>query len=1017
MKIKRMIALMLVFIMAVVLVPLKQYKVYAVSQETKLIVHFKPEDKKDWNLWVWPKDGEGKVYKFTDEDSYGKVAEVILPGIHKEVGFIVRTDAWDKVGSDRMVDTSRGIAEVWVDKEKTLLEPPSKDYLKKYDTLNVNFHYKRLDNNYEGWNLWAWPKDGEGKEVTFTKEDDFGKVATINVKGTDLTSIGYIIRKSTKDNPWSDKDIDKDRFITIFDSKGNVDVWVVSGDMNTYYNPFFAITTPKIVSAMMDEANLITVKTNKDLSNVDLNDVSIDKGNIVSVDKVDATTLKIKTKERIDFKTITKVSIKGFESANVTLGNYLRSSEFDKLYGTDEVLGQVYSKDKTTLRLWAPTASKVELLIYEDVKEDSKVKEELQMRDNNGTWSIELKGDRNNTAYAYKVTFPDNTTNISQDPYAIASVVNGERSVILDTSKTNPENFTRKEPFTKNEDALIYEAHVRDFSIDKSSGMKNKGKYLAFTENGTVNDKGESTGVDYLKKLGITHVQLLPIFDYASVNEASNEAQYNWGYDPKNYNVPEGSYSTNAFDPQRRIIEMKQMIKSLHENGLRVIMDVVYNHVYQAANHPFEKVVPGYYFRYDKDGKYANGTGVGNETASERRMMRKFIVDSVKYWTEEYKLDGFRFDLMGIHDKETMNEVRGMLNNIDKSIITLGEGWNMGNLKEDLRATQKNAKDMPNIAHFNDSLRDAVKGSVFNSKEGGFVQGVKNKENLVMDNLMGADKLSDNIATYTSPLQVVQYVEAHDNLTLFDKLMASVKDAKTIKDRHNLATSMVVLSQGMPFIHAGQEFLRTKNGNENSYNAGDNINKINWNRMTEEKSSVEFFKNLVNLRKSDNLFRMTSYEEINKNMKPLIAKDGVVSYSLGDKYIITFNSNEKEFKQSFNGEYLVLAEGNKFLGDKKLVKNETKVMPLSVSVLKKADKNEITPPKNDETKPINNDNKGKGKEKDMLPNTGETNNLVLPIVGGVLLLAGVALVFIKSKGKKPKNKRQYKIDFEDDDLK
>jgi pullulanase len=493
------------------------------------------------------------------------------------------------------------------------------------------------------------------------------------------------------------------------------------------------------------------------------------------------------------------------------------------------------------------------------------------------------------------------------------------KSVIADLNRTNPDGWGERLPaFGLPEEAIIYELHIRDFSISETSGIVNKGKFLGLTEKNTQNASGRKTGLDYLIDLGITHIQILPMFDYATVDEANlTEPQYNWGYDPLNYNVPEGSYSTDPFDPFNRIFELKQMIRTLHDNGLRVIMDVVYNHVYDPKDQALERTVPGYFYRYNADGSLANGTGVGNDTASERHMMRKYIIDSVKYWAKEYHLDGFRFDLMGIHDSVTMNAIREALDKIDPSIIIIGEGWEMSTpLPEDLKASQRNAQAMPRIAHFNDSIRIALKGSDFgDEKDRGFISGKNYLEDLLLRNIKGAMHLSSH-SSYVDPEQVIQYVEAHDNLTLYDKLLRSnPDDSEEVRiKRHTLATSIVLLSQGVPFIHGGQEFLRTKAGVANSYQSPDEINQFEWERVTTFQESVAYVKGLIALRKSEYLFRLHTIEEIEAHFTILSENFNIVAFSLTNsekKYIVIFNGNRSDtIFRIQKGKYAILVEDN-----------------------------------------------------------------------------------------------------------
>lgn len=598
---------------------------------------------------------------------------------------------------------------------------------------------------------------------------------------------------------------------------------------------------------------------------------------------------------------------------------FVRSNDFDNYFSYDGELGALYEKEGTLLRVWTPTAKSVEVWIYADDSFKGPSTKIEMVQKPKGIFEAYLPGDQHGTIYVYKILFLNNRESISVDPYARATTVNGMKSVIADLNRTNPDGWGERLPaFGLPEEAIIYELHIRDFSISETSGIVNKGKFLGLTEKNTQNASGRKTGLDYLIDLGITHIQILPMFDYATVDEANlTEPQYNWGYDPLNYNVPEGSYSTDPFDPFNRIFELKQMIRTLHDNGLRVIMDVVYNHVYDPKDQALERTVPGYFYRYNADGSLANGTGVGNDTASERHMMRKYIIDSVKYWAKEYHLDGFRFDLMGIHDSVTMNAIREALDKIDPSIIIIGEGWEMSTpLPEDLKASQRNAQAMPRIAHFNDSIRVALKGSDFgDEKDRGFISGKNYLEDLLLRNIKGAMHLSSR-SSYVDPEQVIQYVEAHDNLTLYDKLLRSnPDDSEEVRiKRHTLATSIVLLSQGVPFIHGGQEFLRTKAGVANSYQSPDEINQFEWERVTTYQESVAYVKGLIALRKSEYLFRLHTHEEIDTHFTMLSENFNIVAFSLTNsekKYIVIFNGNRSDvIFRIQKGKYAILVEDN-----------------------------------------------------------------------------------------------------------
>ena len=598
---------------------------------------------------------------------------------------------------------------------------------------------------------------------------------------------------------------------------------------------------------------------------------------------------------------------------------FVRSNDFDNYFSYDGELGALYEKEGTLLRVWTPTAKSVEVWIYADDSFKGPSTKIEMVQKPKGIFEAYLPGDQHGTIYVYKILFLNNRESISVDPYARATTVNGTKSVIADLNRTNPDGWGERLPaFGLPEEAIIYELHIRDFSISETSGIVNKGKFLGLTEKNTQNASGRKTGLDYLIDLGITHIQILPMFDYATVDEANlTEPQYNWGYDPLNYNVPEGSYSTDPFDPFNRIFELKQMIRTLHDNGLRVIMDVVYNHVYDPKDQALERTVPGYFYRYNADGSLANGTGVGNDTASERHMMRKYIIDSVKYWAKEYHLDGFRFDLMGIHDSVTMNAIREALDKIDPSIIIIGEGWEMSTpLPEDLKASQRNAQAMPRIAHFNDSIRIALKGSDFgDEKDRGFISGKNYLEDLLLRNIKGAMHLSSH-SSYVDPEQVIQYVEAHDNLTLYDKLLRSnPDDSEEVRiKRHTLATSIVLLSQGVPFIHGGQEFLRTKAGVANSYQSPDEINQFEWERVTTYQESVAYVKGLIALRKSEYLFRLHTHEEIDAHFTMLSENFNIIAFSLTNsekKYIVIFNGNRSDvIFRIQKGKYAILVEDN-----------------------------------------------------------------------------------------------------------
>ncbi|MHA4065186.1 type I pullulanase [Bacillus cereus] len=809
-------------------------------------------------------------------------------------------------------------------------------------TTEIIIHYKEKLGNTKDWNLWLWGENENGTSYQFTGEDEFGKYAKIKIDG-DYNRVGFIVRT----NEW-EKD-GGDRWIENI-KDGRAEVWILSGDEKVYNSK--PSSDLSIQKATIDGFHEITVTTNVPFNikekKIEIEGIKIKNITPYDINSGDITNkVKIITEQKIDLKQTYKVKIENLADTNTEIGKVIRSEEFDNLfyYGGND-LGNTYTPQHTKFRLWAPTASEAKLVTYK--KWSDKIGAEINMQQGEkGTWTSELKGNQKGLFYTYKVKIGDKWTE-AVDPYVRAASVNGDKGAVVNLEETNPKKWkANKKPKFKNpEDAIIYELHVRDLSIQPESGIKQKGKYLGVTEKGTKGPEGVKTGLDHIKDLGVTHVQLLPIFDYASVNEETlNEPQYNWGYDPKNFNVPEGSYSTNPYEPTVRITELKQMVQTLHDNNLRVVMDVVYNHMYNAAESNFHKLVPGYYYRYNEDGTFANGTGVGNDTASERKMMRKFMIDSVTYWAKEYNLDGFRFDLMGIHDYETMNEIRKAVNQIDPSIILHGEGWDLNTpLAAELKANQKNAEKMKGIAHFNDNIRDGLKGSVFEEKENGFINGKENMEDRIKKGITAGIDYDTNSSTYQDPEQVLTYVEAHDNHTLWDKLeLTNPGDSDEVRTQmHKLSSSILLTSQGIPFLHAGQEFMRTKYGDHNSYKSPDSINQIDWLRRATFNNEVDYMKGLIELRKKYSAFRMTSAEQIKTHVSFIDAPQNTVAYIIeGNKheyFTVAHNANREavEITLPSKGPWKVLVDG-KQAGSKPLYvvhDNKIKVPALSSFVLK-----------------------------------------------------------------------------------
>lgn len=582
-------------------------------------------------------------------------------------------------------------------------------------------------------------------------------------------------------------------------------------------------------------------------------------------------------------------------------------SSYATYSGSD--LGANYTKDSTTFKLWAPTSSSVTVKLYatgSDDEEGAKALDEhaMTLDESTGVWSVTVEGDIKNTYYTYFVVNDLNPDGVEVcDVYAKAAGVNGNRAMVVDLDSTDPEgwendNFQRADEPT---DATVWEVHIKDFSYDPESGVSegNKGKYMAFTEfETTLNNAGDiKTCMNYLKDLGINYVQINPMYDFGSVDEAGDDTQFNWGYDPKNYNVPEGSYSSNPYDGNVRINEMKQMIQALHENGIGVIMDVVYNHTYASEDSWFNLTVPGYYYRQTATGGWSNGSGCGNDTASEREMFKNFMVDSVKYWAEEYHLDGFRFDLMGLHDSDTMNAVREALDQIDTKIITYGEGWTMGTSndatnwtggKTSLCTQAKAMRVNERIGFFNDDARDALKGKAYDDLTSkGYVSGSTTYASELMKSIMG-HYTNSNWKTQV-PGQNVMYSCCHDNQTLWDRLVASefgvdgdyASRYEAFVSSNKLSAAITLTSQGIPFMLAGEEFARTKYGDHNSYRSSPDINMLDWSRVEEYADIVSYYKGLIDIRNNFDAFNdgtRTSGQAITQ----LEAPKGVIAYSLNN---------------------------------------------------------------------------------------------------------------------------------------
>lgn len=547
-----------------------------------------------------------------------------------------------------------------------------------------------------------------------------------------------------------------------------------------------------------------------------------------------------------------------------------------------------YSPKETTFQLTtSPDVKKVNVLLS-DTDSDNPAEQMIKQMKHVGAgkWKLTVKSDLKGKYYLFSVynnAQPDNTPGI----FAKAVGVNGKRGAIVDLRDTDPEGWNSDVRPTLNNpcDLVIYEMHHRDFSVDLSSGLKNKGKFLALTE---------PKAIEHLQRLGVNAVHILPSYDYASVDESKPDVpQYNWGYDPLNYNVPEGSYSTDAATPTTRIREFKQMVQALHKAGIRVILDVVYNHTFDINGSNFQKTYPDYFYRKTAEGKYSDGSGCGNETASEKPLMREFMKESVEYWGKEYHIDGFRFDLMGVHDIETMNEIRAMVDKIDPSIYIYGEGWSAGSCAypQEKLAMKAHAKQLDGIGAFSDEMRDALRGPFSDDHKGGFLIGEPNQEESIKFGIVGAiahpqidmTKVNYSREAWTNePSQMVAYVSCHDDMCLTDRLRATmpyITDDELIR-LDLLAQTAVLTSQGVPFILAGEEMLRDKKGVHNSFRSPDSINRLDWNNLKRYPQVFDYYAGLIALRKAHPAFRMGKAEEVRKNLEFVDAPKGVVAFRL-----------------------------------------------------------------------------------------------------------------------------------------
>lgn len=771
----------------------------------------------------------------------------------------------------------------------------------------LRIHYYRYDQDYIGWDLWLWEMGREGSLYSFKYQealgDDPGRiaiVAEVDVSSFESSKAGIIIRRGG----WHEKDLHADRYFDIREEAktGTQDIYVVQNTVEVMYSEKDLVLTPGFETAVFQSLREIYVKLQAPApGSLDVEPFRVLE-NGIEVPVRHVTRLRgdrefiISLEKDMAMGSSYMVVKPGFRIGTVAYGMLYDTREFEEMftYSGDD-LGARWTPEATYFRVWAPIASAVYVNIFSSGSGPDLETVEPMARDRQGTWVARIPGDLSGKYYTYTVMVMGMTLEAA-DPYARSSGVNGKRSMIIDLEKTNPPGWedTGYVRLDSPTDAVLYEVHVRDATIHESSGVKMRGKFLGLAETGTRSPTGELTCLSHFKELGVTHVHLMPVFDFFTVDEMKlDEPQYNWGYDPVNLNVPDGSYSTNPYDGYARVRELKQMIKALKDEGIGVVLDMVYNHTYKTMDSDFNKLVPGYFYRTDRYNRYSNGSGCGNETASERSMVRKFIVDSVKYWAREYKIDGFRFDLMGLHDIETMNIIRRELDAINPSAIIYGEGWTGGPslLDSSSAALKINATKLERVGFFNDSTRDAIKGDNFHSEKTGFISGNYYMKESVKFGMAGAVHhpgvdysrvIYSGIPWAGHAWHCVNYAASHDNLTLYDKLKASRPDlddgeyVKLVK----LAAAIVLTSQGIPFLMLGIDMMRSKKGVHNSYNSPDEINQIDWNNKSKYHEVFEYHKGLITLRRNHPAFRMALADDIRKHLEFLPSSESSIVFTL-----------------------------------------------------------------------------------------------------------------------------------------
>ena len=783
---------------------------------------------------------------------------------------------------------------------------------------SITIHYSRKDNSYDDWALWLWPVGGDGQEYPFNGIDDYGAVANYPFstwEGQDVkeNGLGFIIKSA---GSWASKDVDGDRFIDFAelkpDDRGVYDIYLKSGDVNIYLTPDCQVL-PKIKNAYFLNEKTVLVQHNSEVVKVRLLE---DGKEIYNNESSGKKNYRIILNNPMDFKKnyIIESTFKTGEvlTKSISKTSLYDSETFDAKYTYDgNDLGAIVNNGTTSFKVWSPFSTEMILKVYdsgtpETYKNldpnatDTPYKEVKMVQGDKGVWATTIDEDLSGKYYTYTATTAKYDSREVADPYAKSTGINGQRGMIVDFSKTNPEGWDeiKVHPYDRNE-LTVYETHVSDLTSSKTwNGKKeNAKKFKGAYETGTTYTKGDvtvKTGFDHIKELGVNAVQLQPIFDQAN---DETKMEFNWGYNPQNYNTLEGSYSSNPFDGYQRIKEFKELVKAYNEADINIIMDVVYNHMAGADFSNFDVLVNDYYFRHTYDGGLSNGSGCGNETASNLPMFRKFMIDSTAFLAKEYKLGGFRFDLMGLHDIDTMNKLVANLKTINPDICVYGEPWTGGSTPLDTyeQAIQANGSRFEGYGQFNDQMRDAlIAGGLHSKTDLGWIDDTKESSIANISSIVyGIKGFTDT--RIDDPNKTVNYVTCHDNYTLYDRFKAAgIKDEDDIKKMAMLANSVVFTSQGTTFMLAGEEFLRTKGGNSNSYNASYEVNELNYELKVDNKDMFDNYVKLINLKQSvDGLHLQNKKDDVNASAKRInveVSEDNTIL-----KYTLKDTTNNKEY--------------------------------------------------------------------------------------------------------------------------